>query len=269
MVQTIKADWSKRIERAMDLAGRHPGTVEVMAFYGRVLEFQKTVYEGVAARPAQPLDPNSAFHEHLDVDAARRHLPALLSLVQEVGPSKLAQQAAEIGRDTPEQQRQMLRDFLFAPDGDEVEPSSFFARALFQPIAEHAAAAPAAPLAGFSSAVCPVCGGKAQVAVLRPEGNGAKRSLVCSFCLTEWEFFRVVCPVCGEEDHPKLPRFSAEGVSAVRVEACDTCKYYLKVVDMSVDGLAVPLVDEVATATLDLWAAEQGYTKIYLNLMGL
>ena len=54
----------------------------------------------------------------------------------------------------------------------------------------------------------------------------------------------------------------------MRVEACDTCKYYLKSVDMTVDGLAVPIVDEVATAPLDMWAIEHGFSKISPNLMG-
>ena len=54
----------------------------------------------------------------------------------------------------------------------------------------------------------------------------------------------------------------------IRVEACDTCQFYLKSVDLTVDGLAVPLVDEVATVTLDLWATEHGYKKVAPNLMG-
>jgi hypothetical protein len=33
--------------------------------------------------------------------------------------------------------------------------------------------------------------------------------------------------------------------------------------------LAIPLVDEIAAAALDLWAVEHGYTKIELNLVGL
>jgi FdhE protein len=268
MIQTKKPDWSKRIERAMDLAGRHPGTVEVLAFYGRVLELQRGLYDSIGARPAPVLDGNVPFREQLDVDVALRGLPALLTLVQMTGPAKLAQQAAAIGQAVPEQHQQMLHDFLLAPEADEMGSDSFFARALFQPIAEHLAAAPAAELAGFAGSVCPVCGGRPQVAVLRPEGDGGKRFLVCSFCLTEWEFRRILCPICGEEDHAKLPRYAAEGVSAVRVEACDACHYYLKGVDMTVDGLAVPLVDEVATAPLDLWAGEHGYAKISRNLMG-
>ena len=77
-----------------------------------------------------------------------------------------------------------------------------------------------------------------------------------------------MCPVCGEEDYKKLPRYSAEDLMAVRVEACDTCHFYLKSIDMTVDGLAAALVDEVASVPLDLWAAEHGYKKAEPNLMG-
>ena len=116
--------------------------------------------------------------------------------------------------------------------------------------------------------MCPVCGARPQAAVLRPEGDGGKRFLLCSLCLTEWEFRRILCPVCGEEDYQKLPRYSAEDRAAARVEACDTCHFYLKSIDLTVDGHAVPLVDEVATVPLDLWAEEHGYKKAERNLMG-
>ena len=53
------------------------------------------------------------------------------------------------------------------------------------------------------------------------------------------------------------------------MEACDTCNRYIKGVDLTRLGLAVPLVDEIAAAPLDLWAQEHGYTKIELNLVGL
>ena len=106
------------------------------------------------------------------------------------------------------------------------------------------------------------------MAVIRQEGDGGKRMLLCSLCHTEWEFRRILCPSCGEENHEKLPRYTAEGIPAVRVEACDTCKVYLKSVDLTVDGFAVPLVDEVATAPLDLWASDHGYHKLLPNVMG-
>src|SRR5271166_6720848 len=183
MIQTKKPDWGKRIERAIDLTERYPSTAEVLTFYRRILEFQKTLHDGISSRP--PPGRDGPFRERLDVDAAMRQLPALLALVQNKGPSKLAQEAAEISRGSSEQQRQMLHDFLAATDTDNAGPDSFFARVLFQPLAEYVAATSAAESAGFAGSMCPVCGAKPQVAVLRPEGDGGKRFLVCSFCLTE------------------------------------------------------------------------------------
>jgi FdhE protein len=262
-----KIDWDKRIQRAVELAQRYPSASELLAFYRHILDFQKTLCANVAPQSLSAAGSDAAFRERLDLDIAVQQLPALLSLVQQRGPSKLAQEAAEISRASLEQQSQMLRSFLLSTDGSEPVSNAFFARALFQPYAECLAAGTVQP-AGFSASVCPICGARPQVAVLRPEGDGGKRFLVCSFCSTEWEFRRILCPVCGEVDHQKLPRYSAEDFNAVRVEACDTCKYYLKSVDMTIDGLAVPSVDEVATATLDVWAVEQGYKKIHPNLMG-
>jgi FdhE protein len=44
---------------------------------------------------------------------------------------------------------------------------------------------------------------------------------------------------------------------------------YIKAVDLSRNGLAVPVVDELATVSLNLWAEEHGYTKVQLNLLGV
>jgi formate dehydrogenase maturation protein FdhE len=65
-----------------------------------------------------------------------------------------------------------------------------------------------------------------------------------------------------------LPVFSSAEHQAVRLHACESCGRYLKVIDMTVDGHAVAVVDEIATSPLDLWAAEQGYQKIERNLLG-
>ncbi len=265
-VSMKKPDWGKRIQRAIELAERHPSCAEVLVFYQHILGFQKALYSDISLRPVPTLSLDGPFREQLDIDTAALRLPALLSLVQKKGPSKLAQEAANISSYSSEQQREMLSSFLQAADKDNADASFFYARVLFQPCAE-ALAATHAPQ-GFGGLVCPVCSARPQVAVLRPEGDGGKRFLVCSFCITEWEFRRILCPMCGEEDNAKLPRYTAEGISAVRVEACDTCHHYLKGVDMTVDGHAVPLVDEVATAPLDVWAIEHGFNKISLNLMG-
>jgi len=87
--------------------------------------------------------------------------------------------------------------------------------------------------------------------------------------MTEWNFLRVVCPACGEDRFESLPVFTSDDLLHVRVDACDTCRHYVKTVDMTKDGLAVPIVDELAAVALDVWAKEHGYQKLTTNLAGL
>lgn len=94
--------------------------------------------------------------------------------------------------------------------------------------------------------------------------------MICSLCATEREY--LVCPACGEENVDKLPVYTAEGaveLAHVRVEACETCHHYIKTIDLTKKGRAVPVVDELAAIPLSLWAAENGYTKVSANLLGL
>jgi FdhE protein len=161
----------------------------------------------------------------------------------------------------------MLEQWLSLPELSQ-NGISFFARVLLEPQAEWLARTGVCKPHPLAENVCPICQSRPQLAIIRREGDGGKRSLLCSLCQWEWEFRRIVCPVCGEEHNEKLPRYSAEGIPSVRVEACDSCKQYLKSVDLTVDGLAVPIVDEIAMAPLDLWAVERGYRKIQINIMG-
>jgi FdhE protein len=78
-----------------------------------------------------------------------------------------------------------------------------------------------------------------------------------------------VCPTCGEEDVHKLAVYSAKEFSHVRVEACDSCHCYIKTVDLTKDGHAVPVVDELATIPLNLWATEHGYVRVQNNCLGI
>jgi len=261
-----RINWERRIARAEDLAARTPAAAEVLNFYRRVLGLQQQIAEGYLAQ-ASPGDSSTNFRDQLDVDYALRWMPATLELMAKHAPSRLAEESQRIGEVDAEAQREMLAKFVKQADDELEAPSCFAARVIWQPCAEVLAAQRPVP-AGFAGAKCPVCGAKPQFAVLRPEGDGGKRHLACSFCVSEWEFRRLLCPACGEEEHVKLPRFTPEEPIAVRVEACDTCKHYLKSFDMTVDGLLVPEVDEMATVALDAWAAKQGYRKIQLNLMG-
>jgi FdhE protein len=169
------------------------------------------------------------------------HLPALLLLLKRIGPTDLTRKAEESG---------LLERWLVQPSFEYRAAHSDIARDAVQPD-------------------CPFCGEKPQVAVLRGEGDGAKRSLICSLCSTEWDFRRLLCPGCGEESPDKLPVYKAEEIPHVRIEACDACHMYIKAVDLSRNGLAIPIVDELATPSLNLWAEEHGYTKVQVNLLGM
>jgi FdhE protein len=237
------SSWNERIDRATELRTSSLGATQVLTFYCRLLEYQKSLSEKFGTQPELTNAGATWLRERLDLHQAAMSLPALVEIVAEAGPPALAQMAGGLSGHSSDQ-------------------------TLGQPQAEQIARA--AQITGYSSAekLCPACGCRPQLAVIRREGDGGKRSLQCSFCMSEWEFRRILCPACGEENHEKLPRYSAEGIAAVRVEACDTCKHYLKSVDLTVDGHAVPIVDEVAAAPLDLWAAEHDYRKIQLNLLG-
>jgi FdhE protein len=256
--RTTSSQWDKRVRRAAELAERFAYAAEILSFYREVLSFQGRIASEVpTSRGAESLRENLRAEEPL------RHLPGLLALAEEKGTEKLAEEATQVRAASHEEQIAIVQS-LIAGEAQ----ASFFARVLVQPYAEVFAEAVAVDNTKPATAQCPRCGGAPQAAVLRPEGDGGKRFLLCSFCLTEWEFRRILCPVCGEEDYRKLPRYSAEEHQAMHVDACDTCHYYLKAIDLTVDGLAVPLVDEVASVPLDLWASEHGYKKPVPNLMG-
>jgi FdhE protein len=63
---------------------------------------------------------------------------------------------------------------------------------------------------------------------------------------------------CGEQDKDKLPIYTAAGVDYVRVDACDRCRTYIKSVDLTKDGCAIPVVDELATVALNIGADGHG-----------
>jgi FdhE protein len=88
------------------------------------------------------------------------------------------------------------------------------------------------------------------------------RHASCGLCFTEWAFERIVCPSCGERRFDALPVYTAEQITGVRIDGCDSCGVYLKTIDASKDGTSVPEVDDLATLTLDLWACEHGYQRL-------
>lgn len=105
---------------------------------------------------------------------------------------------------------------------------------------------------------CPVCGKEPKIGELRDEDG--KRFLFCSQCGTEWNFFRVKCPFCGNEEQKTLSYFTVEEDERYRVDVCDRCKRYIKTIDFRNMPEEPDLdLEDIATIHLDMLANEEGY----------
>ncbi|MDH4267123.1 MAG: formate dehydrogenase accessory protein FdhE [Deltaproteobacteria bacterium] len=106
---------------------------------------------------------------------------------------------------------------------------------------------------------CPFCGGYPGMGEIREEG---KRILHCPLCATEWDFPRLQCPYCLNEDQEKLTYFQVEGEAGYRVDICLLCRRYLKTVDVRERAEDLNWeVEDYLTLHLDHLAQEEGYTR--------
>jgi hypothetical protein len=109
---------------------------------------------------------------------------------------------------------------------------------------------------------CFICGAGATLAAL--QGNDQIKHLRCSDCGADWTMHRIQCMYCGNENHKTYSYFYPEGAhEKQRVEVCDECGGYLKVIS-SFEPLAVELltVQDLATLYLDYIAQARGYARV-------
>jgi len=93
-------------------------------------------------------------------------------------------------------------------------------------------------------------------------GAEGRRVLHCPLCATEWEFPRLRCPYCQNEDQEELTYFEVEGEAGSRVNICRRCRHYLKTVDSR--ERQTPLdweIEDYLTLHLDHLAQEEGYKR--------
>jgi FdhE protein len=262
----MSAFWDKQIERADYLAAESSGSKELLEFYAQLLRSQKDIYEFL--RSCKDWLPSGDLENDLHV--VMSSTTGLLKTVALHGPESLASEAQVLLAGEPDTMARTLLDYWRSPSD-----TQFFAKSILQPylrwLAETGTPPRGRELAG-GERTCPFCGGAPQLSFLLSKESSAEsgnRDLLCASCLSSWEFRRVVCASCGEERPQKLSYFHSPEFDHIRIEACDSCQHYIKGIDLTRLGLAVPPVDEIYAAPLDLWAREHGYTKIELNLVGL
>ena len=259
--------WRRRIERAEELASEYPFAGEILGFYIPIAHFHEDLFCRLSK--ALPQKSSSVFEElsPSELSALSSSFDSFFVMIEEHGPEALIELSRELRARGQPFWSELLKAAWSSPSSSTAE--TILALAFLQPYAELLRIGASLRASQHSYALCPFCARKPTFGALRPMGDGAARSLICSFCLAEWEFRRIVCPGCGEENEKKLAVFTATGFDYIRVECCDVCKTYIKSIDLTKNGRAEPLVDELASAPLDLWAHERGYAKLQTNILGM
>ncbi len=112
----------------------------------------------------------------------------------------------------------------------------------------------------WNQGYCPVCGEFPEMAAL--SGDSGKRTLISLACGTEWQYSRVKCPFCENENQQQLSYFFIENDEQYRIETCDQCGQYIKTIDLRKKTPPVDYeIENIITIHLDMIAREKGYSN--------
>jgi len=107
---------------------------------------------------------------------------------------------------------------------------------------------------------CPVCGHWPALGHIGIEEG--QRNLWCLCCNTKWNFKRIQCAFCLNENHESLEILNPENEESYRIQICKKCKRYLKEIRSNVEVKNFPF-DKMylGTLPLDLIAKQEGYIQ--------
>jgi FdhE protein len=230
-----------------------------------------------AAVPAAPPRPDTDRLPLLDLDAAAPAIAGEVGLAVDALRTAVPGPLREAGNDlsalAPSSLAAVVETWI--DDMTLVDPRmGFWLAVAAGPVIEPGARDVVAP-AEWKGSACAVCGGLPQASVIAEESGefmaGSPRSLVCGRCASWWPFPRATCVGCGEEDPRSMESFLVEAQRWARVDTCATCHGYIKTFDLRERGAVevVPLVDDLATLTLDLWAQQRGFSRPTSSLAGV
>lgn len=219
-----------------------------------------------------------------DLTQPKEYFLALLKIAERFHPeeTRAVLQEMETGEADYES---MVRDTFIAPPPDSIDAADtgaqetqssageepdeenrgfdligFFLEESLRPAMELTAEryAPIISRSGWSEGYCPVCGKDPKIGALKEEEG--RKFLFCNQCGTEWQFRRIKCPFCGNEEQKNLSYFTVNSDERYRVDVCDACKRYVKIVDLRNSSRDADLdVEDIATLHLDMLANEEGY----------
>ncbi|GIH10527.1 hypothetical protein Rhe02_85940 [Rhizocola hellebori] len=267
-------DLDSRRQRAWHLRERYPFAQQMLGVYVAVVEVWGSL-ENELPPPGE-----------LASWAGEKMLPGVVKATEAAAPQPLAVATHDLARSG--RAVEVLAGWLA---GQELGPAErFLARACLQApleaLREEAGTACAADPAPRGGRHCPRCGGLPQLSIRAGADDPlvrGQRQLSCARCAHRWQYSASSCPSCGEStgarrtvyaekhDGPVVSRTADGGTELfahLSIDACATCQRYLIDVDSGRDARAVPEVDELVALPLDLYANEQGLSKVTPNLMG-
>ena len=241
------------INRLLYLKNKHPEVSEILNFLEKILRWQL----GVSERLENQAEKDWRKHT--------KDFYSLLDLCITYGSELLRDTAERLKGKSREEVEKMVGDFLKekqAPDEERFILLSFL-NPYFSSMAED-------NIKDWFKEKCPVCGFRPSVSyIMDTEEVEGARFLSCVLCHTSWLYNRTKCVRCGNVDDEHFEYFYDQESRYIQLQVCKKCNTYMKLIDLRVDGLAVPHIDDVATLSLDLWAREKGFERYERNILGL
>lgn len=241
------------LERLTVLKRKHPEISHILDFLQSTMLFQKELYESI---------------KDGDWKGQIKKIYHLLELCEDSASSLLQEKAQDLKNLDRDALVYKLEKFLKEKDAPDEERFIFmtFLNPFFSKISENTDLKKDQWLKNR----CPVCGFKPCVSYIADDEDvEGGRYLSCVLCNTQWLYNRTQCVRCANNEDNTLEYYYDEGERYVLLQVCKKCDTYIKVIDMRIDGLAVPHLDDIATLSLDLWAKERGFLKFERNIIGL
>lgn len=231
---SITADEARALmERGVPLLRGKPPAIDIQAARDLTIRLARRLEERLVAQ---------ATAVRVALESGRVDLPGLFALILRGDDAALASIARDLGADS----------FLLLT----------LARNALKP-AFGAWRRQLAPLAGsgnrWDKGDCFVCGAPAALAEL--QGKDQAKHLRCGCCGADWPYPRIRCARCGNDDHQTLGiLYQDSGLAKARVEVCETCRGYIKVIATFEPTPPDMLpVEDLATLDLDGIAIRNGY----------
>jgi len=176
------------------------------------------------------------------LESGRVHLPALFNMILRGDHAALASIASDLGADS---------FLLLTVARNALKPALGAWRRQLTPLVGNGIR--------WDKGACFVCGAPAALGEL--QGNDQSKHLRCGLCGADWRYSRIRCARCGNEDHATLGiLYQDPGLVKARVEVCERCRGYIKVI-VTFEPTPPDLlpVEDLATLYLDGVAIRNGY----------